>query len=74
MRAFTLLLSAAAIACAQIPPQDSRNTSTPNTDTHFKLREYHSLQEWEQRKAHLRKQILSAAGLYPIPNDCHSAR
>ena len=58
----TLLCAAAAVAA-----QDSRNTSTPNTDTHFKLREYHSLQEWEQRKAQLRGQILSAAGLYPMP-------
>jgi dienelactone hydrolase len=47
--------------------EDSRNTNTPDTDTHAKLPEFHSLQQWEQRKAQLRKQILSAAGLYPMP-------
>ncbi len=67
MRAFTMLFAATVLA-AQVPTQDSRNTNTPDTDTHAKLPEFHSLQEWEQRKAHLRKQILSATGLYPMPH------
>jgi dienelactone hydrolase len=66
MRTLTLLF-AASLLTAQIPLQDSRNTNTPNTDTRAKLPEFKTLQEWEQRKAHLRKQILSATGLYPMP-------
>jgi dienelactone hydrolase len=66
MRAFTLLF-AVTLLSGQIPTQDSRNTSTPDTDTHAKLPDFHSLQDWEKRKAYLGKQILSAAGLYPMP-------
>jgi dienelactone hydrolase len=66
MRAF-LFLFAATLLAAQIPTQDSRNTNTPDTDTHATLPEFHNLQTWEKRKAQLRKQILSATGLYPMP-------
>ncbi len=52
---------------AQVPQQDSRNTDTPNTDTHATLPVYRSVAEWEARKAHLREQILSASGLLPMP-------
>jgi hypothetical protein len=52
---------------AQIPAQDVRNTNIPNTKTHFTMPEYKTLAEWQARKAHLRKQILSAAGLLPMP-------
>src|SRR5689334_5964351 len=70
------LLAAAALSCsawAQIPAQDARNTNTPNTDTHFTPKTYRSLAEWEARKQHLRKQILSASGLMPMfpKNDLH---
>ncbi len=47
--------------------QDARNTYTPHTDTHFKMPEYRTLAAWQARAAHLRKQILSAAGLMPLP-------
>ena len=57
----------AAALLAQAPSEDIRNTYTPNTDTHFSMPEYKSLAEWEARKAHLRKQILSASGLLPMP-------
>jgi dienelactone hydrolase len=57
----------AASAFAQIPAQDSRNTDIPNTDTHFTPRTYKTLAEWEERREHLRKQILSSAGLLPMP-------
>jgi dienelactone hydrolase len=57
----------AAQAFAQVPAQDSRNTNIPNTDTHFTPRTYKSLAEWQERREHLRKQILSAAGLLPMP-------
>ncbi len=62
MRFMALALSAVILLA-----QDSRNTSVPNTDTHFTMPEYRTLAEWEARKAHLRKQILSAAGLLPMP-------
>src|SRR5205085_9164221 len=52
---------------AQVPAEDSRNTSTPGTDTHFTPRVYRTRGEWEARRAYLRKQILSASGLLPLP-------
>ncbi len=52
---------------AQVPAEDARNTYVPNTDTHFTMPVYRTLAEWEVRKAHLRKQILAAAGLLPMP-------
>ena len=63
----------AATALAQAPPQDARNTDIPDTDTHFKPKAFWrhashgTLDEWEQRKRFLRGQILSAAGLDPMP-------
>lgn len=62
-----LILGWALAALAQVPGEDSRNTYVPNTDTHFRMPEYKSRAEWEARAAHLKKQILSAAGLYPLP-------
>jgi dienelactone hydrolase len=57
----------AVYAFAQVPAQDSRNTTIPNTDTHFTPRTYKTLAEWQERREHLRKQILSATGLLPMP-------
>ena len=51
----------------QTPEQDARNVQVPNTDTHFRARDYPSRETWEGRKAKLRRQILFAAGLDPIP-------
>ncbi len=62
-----LFAGCCAASWAQAPAQDSRNTQTPNTDTHFTLRTFASRAEWEQHKTALRKQILTAAGLYPMP-------
>ncbi len=56
----------ATAAFGQIPAADSRNTVTPNTDTHFVLPAY-SLEAWKARRAALRQQLLSAAGLSPMP-------
>ena len=71
-----LVLSAllAVAALAQVPATDSRNTTVPNTDTHFVAKSYKTLAEWEARKAQLRTQILSAAGLMPMwpKNDLHA--
>lgn len=55
------------VVWAQAPSTDIRNTYTPNTDTHFTMPEYKTLAQWEARKAQLRQQILSAAGLNPMP-------
>ena len=61
------LLLLAAVAVSAGGKQDGRNTNTPNTDTHFVLPAYGTLSEWEARKPVLRRQILSAAGLLPLP-------
>ena len=59
----SLLLLLAAV----MPAQDSRNVNIPNTDTHFALPKFDNLAAWEKRKAQLRRQILFAAGLDPMP-------
>jgi dienelactone hydrolase len=65
----SLAASCAFAACAsQIPDHDLRNTELPDTNTHFTMPEYKTLAEWEARKAHLKKQILLAAGLMPLPD------
>ena len=72
-RLLTAAFAAGLMAQAQIPAVDSRNTYTPNVDTHFVPRTYKTLAEWEARKQALRTQILSAAGLLPLfpRNDLH---
>ncbi len=54
-----------------IPDQDRRNREIPHTDTHFTLTEhgteYTDLAAWKKRAEFLRKQILSSAGLMPMP-------
>ncbi len=65
--AVCLGLLLATTAFGQAPQQDARNTSLPHTDTHFTMPVYKTRAEWDARAAHLRKQILSAAGLLPIP-------
>jgi len=61
---FSMLFGA--MALAQIPAADSRNTDIPNTDTHFVPAKYRTLGEWTARRQELRNQILSAAGLLPM--------
>ena len=51
----------------QIPTRDSRNGPFPNGGTHFKMPVYATRAEWETHAEHLRQQILSAAGLLPLP-------
>ncbi len=63
MRASIICLLFAAAAFGQ----DIRNTEIPNTDTRFTMPEYRTVKEWEARKAELKKQILWAAGLLPMP-------
>jgi len=62
------LMAAALCLMAQIPQEDSRNVTVPNTDTHFTMPAYRTLAEWEAHKQKLRAQILFAAGLIPSPN------
>jgi len=66
MRILPALLLCGALN-GQIPATDARNTEIPNTDTHFTARQYKTLAEWQARRERLRKQILSAAGLLPMP-------
>ena len=60
-------VSVAVLGSAQSSFHDSRNEVNPSTDTHFTKLDVTNLQTWEARKEHLRKQILFAAGLYPMP-------
>ncbi len=50
--------------------QDSRNVNLPHTDTHFTPRAYATLDAWKAQRAHLQRQVLSAAGLLPYPERC----
>jgi dienelactone hydrolase len=67
MLRFSFLLLMGLPLLAQAPAQDARNTNVPNTDTHFIAPEYKTLAEWEARRAKLRRQVLQAAGLLPMP-------
>src|SRR5215208_2918925 len=68
--AFALVLLAGP---QQVPPLDSRNTDIPDTDTHFYPKAFWShashgtLAQWQARRDFLKGQILSAAGLDPMP-------
>jgi len=66
MRLLALLLYCGSLL-AQIPAQDARNLNYPGTNTHFRPRQYRTLAEWQARKSMLRRQILFAAGLLPLP-------
>lgn len=46
---------------------DVRNLDLPDFKTHFKTPEYTSKKAWEGRRSRLRQQILTAAGLSPLP-------
>lgn len=54
-------------AAERIPAEDSRNVSIRDPNTPFHMPMYASRAEWELRRVHLQKQILSAAGLMPLP-------
>jgi dienelactone hydrolase len=67
MKPILIISILAGFALAQVPAQDSRNVNPPNAKTQFQMPVYKTLVQWEARAAHLRKQILSAAGLLPLP-------
>jgi hypothetical protein len=46
---------------------DPRWQNLPHTDTEFVPAAYPSREAWEAKRAHLREQILFAAGLWPMP-------
>ena len=49
------------------PAADARNTTLPDYKTHFHMPPFKSRKEWEAHRTHLRRQILAAAGLSPLP-------
>jgi dienelactone hydrolase len=49
-----------------IPAQDARNTILQSR-THYKMPVFATREAWQERAAFLRKQILSSAGLLPMP-------
>ncbi len=57
----------AAPPAGSVPATDSRNTDVPGTNSVFQMPQYRTRAEWEKRREALRKQILTAAGLYPLP-------
>lgn len=63
MRPLLLVVVPTLILCAA----DRRNLECPNTDTHATFHAPATLDQWQQRKLQLRQQILSAAGLVPMP-------
>jgi dienelactone hydrolase len=67
MIGLTRLSFVCALVSLSAGAQDVRNTNVPTTDTHFALRSYKSLPEWEARRRVLREQILMSAGLMPMP-------
>ncbi|HAX41029.1 MAG TPA: hypothetical protein DCY80_00555, partial [Solibacterales bacterium] len=64
-----LALAGASLAPAQqTAPGDARNLAAPGTRTVFPLREWPTREAWEQHAAHLRRRILLAAGIWPLPD------
>ena len=64
------LLAATATApriSAAVPDSDVRETELADYKTHFKMPGYKSRKDWEARRQELQQQILSAAGLLPMP-------
>lgn len=75
--AVLIVISAAVLAAppaGSVPATDSRNTDLPGTNSVFRMPQYRTRAEWEKRREALRKQILTAAGLYPLPTSRSSMR
>jgi dienelactone hydrolase len=53
--------------CVAAPASDVRETGLADYKTHFKMPDYQSRKQWEGRRQELQRQILSAAGLLPMP-------
>jgi dienelactone hydrolase len=52
---------------AQAPATDARNTCIRHTDFHFTMPRYATLGQWETHREQVKRQILLAAGLFPLP-------
>ncbi|MFN7937266.1 MAG: acetylxylan esterase [Bryobacteraceae bacterium] len=63
-----LLLFAAVSALAEVPSKDTRWDPIEATRYSFPMPAARTKPEWEQRRAHLRKQVQAAAGLLPMPH------
>ena len=46
---------------------DRRNVQVPDTDTHVVLGDFPSKATWESHRARVKQQVLTAAGLDPLP-------
>ncbi len=66
-RSFVAYLALILYSQAAVPDSDIRNSEIPDHKTHFRMPEYRTRQQWLERKEQLRKQILSSAGLLPMP-------
>jgi len=65
---FGLLFFATTILHAQtIPAEDARIKEIRHLDLKYSFAEYESKEAWTARAEHLKKQILSSAGLWPMP-------
>ena len=64
-----LLLLAASLPAQTLPELDQRNLDIRHTDAHYTLdvSDYPTREAWLERAASLRRQILFAAGLDPMP-------
>jgi hypothetical protein len=67
VQALILFLVIGLPAGAQVPRVDHRLIEVAHTNTKFSFPVYRTLDEWRDRQVHLRRQILSAAGLLPLP-------
>ena len=68
----TLLAQVPAAPTANAPAAtatvaDRRNVDVPDTDTHMVLADFATREAWEAHRVRVRQQILTAAGLDPLP-------
>ena len=67
MFALLIALLLQAPAALPTPPADRRNVEVPDTDTHMVLGTFPTRDAWEAHRARVKAQILTAAGLDPMP-------
>ncbi|MGV3518919.1 MAG: alpha/beta hydrolase family protein [Luteitalea sp.] len=59
--------SSSALASDSASTADRRNVEVPDTDTHVVLGDFPSKAAWESHRARVKQQVLTAAGLDPLP-------
>src|SRR5258708_712325 len=67
LRLAACALLVAAFALAQVPAEAIRWKAVEGTKYSYPMPHYDTRGQWEMRKEHLRKQVLAAAGLLPMP-------